>query len=609
MQKEVYEYISQKMNDPIIEWKTCLRTGQKFPIFQKDKELLEKISPKIWGKKYDLPLPNLSPEAREIRRLMRRNDRKIYKTKCQNTNKDLITFYHPDIEQKIVEFNERFKNIDNTDGWQDFDINKTINQQLEELIKKTTKENVLNVGIIENSKYTHNAWDMKNCYMVFDTGVVEDSFYGVRVANAKKVVDGFEIHDSENIYQSMSIYKSNMIFFSQNCESCNYSAFISYCEWCNYCIWCTNLINKSYYIFNQPVSKEQYESTRKELFDGNMTTIQNFENKYQELLQKNPKKALNIINCENSIGNNLINCKNVFLSDEMKDVENFRYSDRITNDTKTADSMDISSRWRSMNNCYELNCSWAWIGTTSYNNQFGSYLFWWVSNTQYCVNITRNSEYLFACSDIRDKKYCILNKQYTKEAYEELVPKIIEHMQQRGERWEFFDSSISPFPYNDTIANDFYPIKPEQLTILEPEKIISNALIDFWWTEKVKVKRRTKEQEINVPEGMASILAKDIPNNIWEIKDDILDKAIICEISNRPFRIVWPELAFYRKHSLPLPRKHPDIRHIEKVQKRPGKELYLKKCDKCQQEMISVYWENSPYKVYCETCYNKEIYW
>ncbi len=609
MKREVYEYISKKLNDPIIERRTCLRTGELFPIFQWDQLLLEKISPKIWWKKHLLPLPKLSPKAREIRRLLRRNDRKIYKTKCQNTGQDIITFYHPDIEKKIVEFNERFKNVDNTDFWQSFDRNKSINQQLGELIQKTIKENVLNVWFIENSKYTHNAWDMKNCYMVFDTGVVEDSFYGVRISSVKNVVDGFEIHSSENIYQSISIYKSNMIFYSQNCENCNYSAFLNYCEWCNQCIWCTNLINKSYYILNQPVSKEQYENTRKKLFDGNKSTIESFEKKYQELLDKTPRKALHMINCENSIGNNLTNCKNVFLSDEMNDVENFRYSDRITNDTKTSDCMDISSWWRAMNNCYELNCSWAWWEIVSYNNHFWSYLFWGVSNSQYCVNIQRNSEFIFACSDIQSKKYCILNKQYTKEEYELLIPQIIEQMQKTWERGEFLDSSISPFPYNDTIANDYYPIKPEQLTILEPEKTISDAILDLWWTEKIKIKRRTKEQEVNVPENMESMLAKDLPNNISEIKDDILHKAIICETSWRPFRIVWPELNFYRKHNIPLPRKHPDIRHIEKLQKRPWREMFLRNCDKCGIEIISVYPEEYKWIVYCESCYSKEIYW
>jgi predicted small metal-binding protein len=46
---------------------------------------------------------------------------------------------------------------------------------------------------------------------------------------------------------------------------------------------------------------------------------------------------------------------------------------------------------------------------------------------QYCVNCHGSSD-LFGCVGLRKKQYCILNKQYTKEEYEELVPKIIEHM-------------------------------------------------------------------------------------------------------------------------------------------------------------------------------------
>jgi hypothetical protein len=34
---------------------------------------------------------------------------------------------------------------------------------------------------------------------------------------------------------------------------------------------------------------------------------------------------------------------------------------------------------------------------------------------------------------LHDKSYCILNKQYTKEEYEELVPKIIEKMMKDDE--------------------------------------------------------------------------------------------------------------------------------------------------------------------------------
>lgn len=41
---------------------------------------------------------------------------------------------------------------------------------------------------------------------------------------------------------------------------------------------------------------------------------------------------------------------------------------------------------------------------------------------------------IFGCIGLRNKQYCIFNKQYTKEEYEKLVPKIIEHMQKNGER-------------------------------------------------------------------------------------------------------------------------------------------------------------------------------
>jgi hypothetical protein len=46
----------------------------------------------------------------------------------------------------------------------------------------------------------------------------------------------------------------------------------------------------------------------------------------------------------------------------------------------------------------------------------------------YYTYMCYNSKNLFGCVSLRGKQYCILNKQYTKEEYFELVPKIIEQM-------------------------------------------------------------------------------------------------------------------------------------------------------------------------------------
>jgi hypothetical protein len=95
MQKEVYEFISKKTDDPIIEWRTCAVSGEEFAIFQSDKKFYKKISPTFGGKKFQIPFPTLCPEERQRRRLLFRNDRKLYRDKCALTGENIVSLYHP----------------------------------------------------------------------------------------------------------------------------------------------------------------------------------------------------------------------------------------------------------------------------------------------------------------------------------------------------------------------------------------------------------------------------------------------------------------------------------------------------------------------------------
>jgi hypothetical protein len=85
MERKVYEFISKQTNDPIVEWKTCKVSGKEFPVFQSDLDFYEKISPTFAGKKFQIPTPTLCPEERMRRRLIRRNDRKLYRRECDAT--------------------------------------------------------------------------------------------------------------------------------------------------------------------------------------------------------------------------------------------------------------------------------------------------------------------------------------------------------------------------------------------------------------------------------------------------------------------------------------------------------------------------------------------
>jgi hypothetical protein len=59
---------------------------------------------------------------------------------------------------------------------------------------------------------------------------------------------------------------------------------------------------------------------------------------------------------------------------------------------------------------------------------------------------------------------------------------------------------------------------------------------------------------------------------------------------------------------LPIPRRHPDQRHLDRMALRNPRKLFDRKCDKCQVDMKTTYAPERKETVYCEECYNKEVY-
>lgn len=233
-----------------------------------------------------------------------------------------------------------------------------------------------------------------------------------------------------------------------------------------------------------------------------------------------------------------------------------------------------------------------------------------------------------------------------------------------GERWEFFHPSLSPFGYNETVAQEYYPLSQDlvgthgnasdnqqnKIALFDNNilydgiddgcaKCASLQQIDY---SQFGYHRSTYSSDPKIPEWVKTIdcgqpeWAEDSPARIElnqtvlsdlatsqpsNISYDICKQIILCEVSWRPFMLQKAEIDFYRKHHISLPRKHPDIRHEERMKLRPGRTLYLRNCDCCGKEMLSVYPNDrrggyyppvhgnaSDQQVYCESCYQKEIY-
>ncbi len=163
---------------------------------------------------------------------------------------------------------------------------------------------------------------------------------------------------------------------------------------------------------------------------------------------------------------------------------------------------------------------------------------------------------------------------------------------------------MSPFGYNETVAQDYFPVASSEFVDPRDQSLgTSNqqlVTLGYKWSNY--------SSDPVIPVGTQTLSGDAIPSDITTVTDDILKKVLICEVSGRPYRIVAQELAFYRQHHLPLPRRHPDQRHSDRMALRPSREMHLRTCDKTGHDMISVYPQDVVFKVYSEEAYQQEVY-
>lgn len=102
--------------------------------------------------------------------------------------------------------------------------------------------------------------------------------------------------------------------------------------------------------------------------------------------------------------------------------------------------------------------------------------------------------------------------------------------------------------------------------------------------------------------------ASDLPGRISEVDDLILKEAIECIICSRAYNIATGELDLLRKLNLPLPHECPKCRENKRFERMTIPGLYNRRCDKCGIYVRSPYKEGRSEIIYCEKCYQQEVY-
>ena len=588
------------------ETRTCQNCKQNFTIESEDFDFYKKI---------DVPAPTWCPECRMQRRMLFRNERTIYKRVCDLCGKNKISIYNKESQYKVYcrdcFYGDAWNQLD---SGHEYDFSKPFFQQYLELTFRAPKLGLQVSHDVVNSEYCNHYAGVKNCYLIFAGVNDEDCMYCNYVSDSKNIVDCLRVSKSEICFESLDCHNCNRLMFSQQCQDSFDASFLYNCKGCSNCFMCSNLVRKSYCIRNEQYPKGEYEKIVSKYNLGSRSLIKDLSNEFGELKKNTLRRSIEGFNHINSTGNYLTNTKNCKDCFDLSSGEDCRFV-IYGNDAK--DIMDAYAVYPKATLCYET----VGAGAPAYNAKF-CYLPWTGSNLTYCINALSNCHNCFGCNHIHDVQYCILNKQYSKEEYEALIPKIRKHMDDmpyvdgRGVVYkygEYFPPNISPFAYNETIAQQYIP--------LTKEKAISSGYA--WFDDSSRDYEITKKQ-------------KDVPDNITEVSDEILNDVVECAHNKAcvhqctgVFKIVSAELQFYRRFNLPLPRLCPNCRHYERLKQRNPLKLWHRKCqcvgktsengvytntsrhqhgeESCPNEFETSYAPERPEIVYCEQCYQAEV--
>ncbi|PJC37125.1 hypothetical protein CO046_02140 [Candidatus Peregrinibacteria bacterium CG_4_9_14_0_2_um_filter_53_11] len=530
---------------------------------------LKRCEPTFAGQRFELPVRQCA-SCKLRNRSLHRNEWNLYKNTSARSGTSLVSIYHPDEKLPIYSTEEWWsESWDALEYGRDYDFSRSFFEQFTELSRTVPRLNLIQVSN-ENCSYTTGTAYCKNSYLINCSEYSEDCYYGKLLQSCTDVVDSSFAYNSELCYECFNVrkcYNCVYVSYSENSRDCWFSENLSNCS---NCFLCTNLVGKQYYFMNKPLPKEQYEKMV-ETVRSSYTHFAEAISRWKAVRSQRIHKYANVINCENTTGDFLSNCKNCFDSYDMNDSEDCR---NVTVGVEVKDLLDCSNMYLKSEVCYEV------LSTIAAYNCFFCLRVYHSQNLYYS-ELCYNSKNLFGCFGLRNKEYCIFNKQYTKEQYEEMVARIINDMRERGEWGVHFPPSHSPLAYNESLAQEYFPLTREQA-----------QEAGFRW------------REVQASPYLPTL--QQLPDSTAGTPPTLLSEICACASCGKGYRIIEQELAFLKRQRLPLPRRCPDCRYKERLALRNPRELFDRLCGNCGVAIRSPFAENRPEVIYCETCYQRE---
>jgi hypothetical protein len=555
---------------------SCRHCLQAFDVTQDDLAFYETVSPVFAGKKELISPPTQCPDCRLQQRLLFRNELTLYHRKSDLTGKQIVSIFAQDKPYKVYDQDEWWG--DQWDGLaygRPFDFGRTFAEQFAEINAEIPHMSLFTTNA-ENSYFTNHSLNARNTYMFSGSTNIEDSLYGRFAMNCQNVVDATSLFSCQWCYECTACqgcYQCLHALYSYNCSDC---VMIEDCQNCKNCCMCFGLKGQEYCFMNEHLTKDEYEARMKELTPYTAETFRLMRERFGELTTALPHRAMNVFASEHCSGDMVFNSKNCLSAFDCSGCEDCQYISNTPKGYMTRDCNYTAPE----GDRFSYN-----IGSTvGVEYAMATFLVWYGNNVFYSRECHHCSD-IFGCSGLKRKQYCVFNVQYTKEEYEALVPRIIDHMRKTQEWGLYLDPSASTMGYNETLAQEYFP--------LSKEEVVRNG---WKWHDDEEKKDQYLGPSYHVPETIA------------DVTDDITKQILPCDITGKPYKIIPQELKFYRTMGLPVPRKCPAQRQKERLAMRSPRKLWARQCVKCQKDIQTTYAPERPEIVYCESCYLETVY-
>ncbi len=522
-------------------------------------------------REHDFPAPEKCPSCRHKERSAHRNERTLYRRQCDLCHMPIVTIFSGDRPFPVYCPECWWGDKWNATSYgRDFDFSRPFFEQFYEL-QDAVPRLCLNNLKHENSEYCNQSVGNKNSYLLFGSDENEDSMYGIWINRCKDTFNCNNVADSRWCHDLIDSENCSECIYCQDLKNCRNCLFSFDLIGCQDCFGCAGLRNQQYHIYNQAYSKKEYQEKMRVIQIGSHELYEKMKQEFLKIRLRTPHKYAHILNSEDCSGDYISNSKNCHFCFDIFDAEACRYSFNLVH--QHFNTVDVSYVTE-LQHAYQVTSG---IGRDIYFSMVSLY-----DTDVWYSDLCFFAHDLFGCVGVKHDDHSILNKKYKPAEFSILHAKIITHMKKTGEWGKFFPVPNSLYGYNETPAQDFFPLtKPEVKA--------------QGWRWKDPDHKEYQPQSYT------------IPDHIRDVSDDILEAVLSCADCGKNYRILASELKAYKNLSVPIPRKCPDCRYLERMKLRNPRILWERQCQNCGTAIQTSYAPERPEKVFCEKCYVKAM--